>query len=389
MIKRAFLFSLLLGLFLNFYGQDNVVVLVDVSRSIRQTHFEDAKDIISDILVGNGINNPLFAVEMDARSHIRIGTGTPLIGIGLKLLIIPFGEAHRMNGVFSPTVVNRIPEDVLSAMNIKYPTSVTDQQTYLKLAEAKAAQIAKSQGMNTYVLLLVSDNINDDYGGPNSRPFYTELQRHLLDNFATLSNPYVAPEHGKISYSNNPDYNITISHVNITDWSYSLPTIAPGSDADSTEYCQLRFVTFGDGRKGNEKEVNENKFTIRWVAESCPQGTKFKLTVRSTDGHKENNLTREISSTSYSLTLPDGAYQISVSSPICVPDTTYIKVKTRNGGGAVFLVLLILGAAGFGGYWLYQRQQQKKMEKFKKNSDDDSDYIDSDSGDNSGELTGF
>lgn len=364
-MKKLYILTLFLLLF-PFLGnsQDNVVVLVDVSKSIKQSYFAQTKNVVKDIILGNPINNSNFSVSIDAKSPIIIGK-KPLISSGKKLLIMPFGETYWMNASFKPTSISILPTDVETYINSKYPTRVSDNRTYLKLAKARAAQVAKSQGMDTYFLLLVSDNINDDYGGPNTKPVYNAAQRHLVENFATLSNPYLAPKHGEIDFVLDHNYKIRIFHVNLANWNYSPPaSLIPSMKKDSIEYCKLKFISYTNGTRKKPKEVKNNQITFRWTASNSVEGTKYNFSIKSTDGNKQNNITKKTSSNSFSTELPNGTYRISVSVPggACFSDTTYIEID-GGGSGSGFWILFLLVALVAAGFWLYKRNERNKTEE--------------------------
>ena len=148
MKKTALFFLFLISCWA--YAQEHVIVLVDVSKSIQQEHFRQTRDVVKNVLLGNPINNGNYHLNMDAKSPIKFKSGTPLVFSGKKLLIMPFGETKWMNGPFAPKTI-RSAGDIASYFESTYPKYVSDQRTYLDLARAKAAQIAKSQGISPLI----------------------------------------------------------------------------------------------------------------------------------------------------------------------------------------------------------------------------------------------
>lgn len=366
MIKRLCLIILVCFPFFSAIAQGDVIVLVDVSRSIQQSHFIEARSVVKNMLLGNPINNSNFVMNLDPRSSLKIGEGIPLVAKGKKIIIFPFGESWRINHIVDPKVIDT-PSDISTYFDNNYPRQVSDQKTYLELSKAKMAQIAKSQGIEEYILVLVSDNVHDDYGGSNARPQYTAVQKALLDNFNTASNPYVDIKQGTIDFIDEELYKISIFSADITSWNPPPPP-PPGIDSTVTKACQIRLTSFANGKKGREKEVKNNPVTFRWSAKNYPKGTKFTITIRSTTGNNKNNVSKLTTSNSFQTKLADDSYRVSVSSPICAPTTTYIKVKTEKSGGGFLFLLLILGLLGGIGYWLYKRRQEDSIRKLSSNT---------------------
>ncbi|MDO5980943.1 hypothetical protein [Flavivirga spongiicola] len=388
MKKSILLLFILSFVSIKTYTQEHVIILVDVSKSINQDHFRQAKEVVKNFVLGESIKNKNFMLNMDSKTFIKPESGIPLISSGKKLLIMPFGETKWMNGSFTPKII-RTKNDITAYFDSSYPKYVTDQRTYLNLAKAKAAQTAKSQGMDKYILLIVSDNISDDYGGPNSKPIYTAAQRHLINNFATLSNPYVAPLHGKIDFNLDNNFEIRIHHADVSKWTYTLPaSVVKDTPIDSV--CKLKFTSYANGSRKKAKNIEANPITLRWAVNDAPKGTNFTLSIRSTSGNKENNMTFSTTSNFYKIELPNDTYKITISSPICLPDTTYISINVGNGGGGILLFIVLLGALGFGGYQFYKKRQEKKLQRLSSDSNNfDSQTNDYSDTDNYNEPEGF
>jgi len=367
MIKRIFLLLVALVLFNSSYAQNDVIVLVDVSKSIKQQHFMEAREVVKNLLLGNPINNVNFTVNFDPRSSLKITKGQPLVSRGKKLIIFPFGESHRIYDMVNPKVVNSIPSDITSYFDQQYPRRVTDNKTYLELSKAKIAQIAKSQGLDKYVLILVSDNVHDDYGGSNSRPKYSKDQQVLLNNFNTASNPYSDTKQGTIDFAIESLYKISILTADITSWNPPPPPPIVQGDSIQSKVCELTLTSFPNGKKDKPKEVENNSVTLRWSAKNYPEGTRFTVSVRSTTGNNKNNISKSIAANSLKVDLTDDTYKVSVSSPICASTSTYIKVNAEGGGGLLFFFLVLAVLAGIG-YWVFKRKQDEKMKRLSSDS---------------------
>ncbi|MEL7003959.1 MAG: hypothetical protein AAFN93_14650 [Bacteroidota bacterium] len=362
-MKNIYVFLIFFLFQLGLCAQEHVVVLVDVSKSIKQSHFVEARSTVRQLLIGEKITSSNFTADLDTKSKVTLGKA--FIGKGSKVLIMPFGETKWMVGPFSPKVMRNFPKDLDQYFEAIYPKSVTDNKTYLQLAEAKAAQVAKSQGMERYYLLIVSDNINDDYG-PSKRPVYTKAQRHLLDNFRMESHPYLAPKQGTIDFTPDDFYNIRLFYVNLDKWNYTPPSPIPGPSTKSTpleedEYCELQFTSYTGGTQRKKKKVEAERVTFRWKATGAPDGTQYNLSIIGLDD-KENSLNKKgLRRNSFSAELPNGAYRVTVTSSICRPATTYLEVDAGGGGGGFFLFLLVMGA-GVGGYIAFKKYKKNQSE---------------------------
>ena len=370
------------------YSQKDVIVLVDISKSIKQNDFVAVKQTVKNLLKGKYISPNEIKIEVDKKTTLNIGDEIPLFKLGDKLLIIPFGERKRFwDNTYNFDKVTDL--DLYFENN--YPKRVTDNKTYLELAKIKAANTAKETNVNNYILIMVSDNVNSNFG-PNGLPNYTEEQSNSIVDFGTKSNPYLEQKHGTLIYKRNRNYKITISTVNIKDWKPYSPLGKPAQGGAKTETkCNLKFMSFANGIKGKEKIVKTNDIKLRWSANNITQGAKYKISISSTSGNRENNTSKSgLTNNYYSVHLANDTYRVSVTSTDCASDKTFIKVTSSNGGGGFLFLLILATAIGSLGYYLYKKNQDKKMEETQfedSGNETDINYDGTDT--NSNELDGF
>ena len=297
-------FIILITLLYSFlcYSQQDVIVLVDISRSIEQSHFTEARKVVKNILVGEDIKNTDFTLRPFLNTTLKVGNGNPLLGSGNKLLIIPFGEPRFWDINYNFEQVTNFD----TFFEINYPNSVTDSKTYLELAKIKAANTAKKNGVDNYILILVSDNISDDYGS-EGKTNYTAYQSNAVSNFKTVSNPYLEIKQSEITYRYDPSYKITLHTVNIKDWKPYAATSTNNTNPvvqndPINPTCELKFTSYANGKKDKEKVVKSKGVTFRWSESNKPQDDRYKISIASTTGNRENNISKSgLTSNSYKV----------------------------------------------------------------------------------------
>jgi hypothetical protein len=327
------------------YGQNYVFVLVDVSKSIKQSDLNGAKQALTDILSGNPLTN----------ANIAFGVAPDLAACKLKpgdkLAIMKFGDkATDLANPPSPVLIQNIPTDIQQQVNSLFPTALTDNTTYLKLAEAKVAEYAYNNQIKEYRLYKITDGIEDDYG-PNGKPDYTDYERTLVDAYGTTSNPISVAPSTKVKLNNplNKDYFLEfIPKVDIS--KIVLPNQPPPSLVDTpTVVAEIKIVTNSGGKKNKEVELKDGTIKIGWTCTNCPPGIKYTVLVSEYDGGKFREIKKDLTETTATINVPDGKFKVTVSAqnfPV-TSDTTFIKVST---GGFWWLIILIviLAAVGYG-----------------------------------------
>jgi|GEM_PF-6747859 len=358
-------------------AQQNVVLLVDVSGSIPNAARNGAKDMVKDVLMGQAISNHAFYYEMDPQSTLRM-PGTPLVSSGSHVVLIRFGEKVTSDG-HSDAILRNFPADLDNFLDAHYPTAseYKDQYTFLTLAKAKAAQVAKQLGMGQFMFLLISDNINDDFTHGNS-PNYTGLETQLVESYNSKSNPVMEGGiDGYVRLRGNNDFKIPLRMLDVGQMKTVLPVppitpITPNGGGTTIitipDSMPLTIEFSGNLASASRKlpaVVKSNSVNISWLCKNCPDNTLYNVVVSTVDGKTKDGNSKNLSLPSLSKNLESGTYKVMVSGEVPGSNRpvssamTYITVDT--GGGAWFLwVVLIAGLIG-GSIYMYKQQQKKKI----------------------------
>jgi len=131
------------------YAQNNVFVLVDVSKSVKKADLVAAKQALTDVLLGNPLSNSnVVGATVHDLQQFKIVQGD-------KLSVVKFGEQQTSLNI-SPQLltIQTIPTDIIQVLN-SFPTTPTDNNTYWKLAKAKVADYAVKNGIKNYKLYII------------------------------------------------------------------------------------------------------------------------------------------------------------------------------------------------------------------------------------------
>jgi len=374
-IMSVFLTFLCMAAVLTGRSQKNVVLLVDVSGSIPHIARNQVREVIKDVLMGRAISDPSFYYEKDPQSSLTI-PGAPLVSNGSHVLLIPFGEKNTSDTHYDIVVAN-YPQDLTNFIDAHYPASTDykDQFTYLTLARAKAAQAAKQLGMTNFMLLLISDNINDFTGG--SSPNYSSYEQELVDDYNSKSNPVAeAGIEGYVKLRGNRDFKIPLRMMDVSLYK-SAPTLNGGNGSngsitpDPTTPTGLSIEFAGSLSAATRKKpavIKSGTVNISWLCKNCPDNTLYSVIVSEVEGGKFRDAnSKNISSPSVTKNLESGTYKITVSGEVPAGATpvggavTYVTVDTDSGLGWLWLVVLVLLIVA-GIYWNKQNQQKKIRE---------------------------
>jgi len=339
-------------------AQNDVFVLVDISKSIYKSDLENARQALSDVLVGNPLSNATVSFGSAADlSKFKLITGD-------KLYIIKFGDkSTTLNPYAPPCVIHNIPADITQQLDAFFPTTPTDSKTYLTLAKAKVVEFAKNNKIGIYKLYLITDNITDDYG-PNGKPDFTQYERDLTQSVGTGSNPILIAPSVKLRLNDlrNKDYALEfIPSVNVVN--VVIPQQPPviNQPVASSNVAQIKMTTNAGGRKNKEIELKDDNLGISWSCSNYPAGGTYTVVVSSYEGEKYKEI-RKDQATGFSLKLPDGKFKVMVMAENfkAISATTYVEVST--GGSLWFLWLILIAGILFAVYkWLKKKQNNKNM----------------------------
>ncbi|MCZ2129782.1 MAG: hypothetical protein LC109_05880 [Bacteroidia bacterium] len=364
-MKRLYTILSLIICTLSVYSQNNVFVLVDVSKSITQADINNGKQALTEVLLGSALS----------KAFVSQGNPTDLVNFKLaqgdKLSVSKFGGLQTTLAI-NPTQIQiqNVGADVSQVLN-SIPLTPTDNQTYLTLAKAKIAEYAKNHNIAKYKLYVISDGVNDDYG-QNGKPNYPDdYTRNLAESYNTTANPVNEQASTRIKFSNTSTYAITfIPSVDVS--KYSLPGGTPPAIVDTnTENAAITITTPPEAKKGKEHEIKTETVNINWNCPTCPQGIKYTVLVSQYDGGKFRETKKDLVANTATFKLPDGKFRITVSASnyAASSDYTCISVSTGGYGWLIFLLILIVGIAI--GYYFWNKKRQEKIDVFASNKADD------------------
>jgi hypothetical protein len=362
-MKRLYTILSLLFFTLSVSAQNNVFVLVDVSKSVKQDDLLAAKQALNEIFLGSTPSN----------SNVVGGSLQDLqqfkIAVGDRVSILKFGNQQTtLNINPTPIQVSSLPNDVNSALN-SFPIVPTDNNTYFTLAKAKVAEYAKKNNLSKYVLCIVSDE-NEDNFGPGGKPNYNSSYiQELVDNYNTKTNQ--AKEEPAILTKFNSSTqgfklrfipSIDVSKYNIPGGSTPPPPL-PGKPASIT------LTSFANGKKDKPVPTGSNSFTVSWTCgPNCPPNAKFNVMLTEIGGKYKDKQTVTSNTWKFS-NVPSGSFKVVVTASGIGSATTFVETPSGGYGWLIFLLILIVG--GLIGYYFWNKRRQEKIDVFATNKADD------------------
>jgi hypothetical protein len=313
MKKTLFIILLILNI-LCLKAQKNIFVLVDVSKSVKSHQLDNAKTALREIFTtGNVATGNLVGGSVTDLQFYKLQAND-------KVAINTFGNLQTSaNIVPILKTVNNLANDIDNILgSIQwYPK---DNTTYLTLARAKIAEFAKSRHINNYVLIEISDNINDDYG-PNGRPDYEGniYLKDLIDKYNTTNNKVTDNGWTKVALDNTVFRLSFTSGVNIS--AYTPPKFQATNSGIT--------ITFpSQTKKGAELEINDASFNLTWVCLKCNPDVEYSVHIEGYDGNTYSETIDTINADFAKIKLTqNGFYQFVVSARNCdlIPDTAFVN----------------------------------------------------------------
>jgi len=365
-MKRILIILSILISQLHSSSQENIFVIVDISKSVKQADLVSAKQALQDVLSGNILSN----------AYVDGGNLQDLLPfklkMGDKISLVKFGDQQTTLAIQpSPIVIQNIPNDIFTLINGSFPTDPKDNNTYFRLAKAKIAEYANLNKIKEYKLYIVSDEIDDNFSG--GKPNYSsQYIMELADGYNTTKNPVIESPRTVVKLKNSSTQGFKLNFFPKVDVSKYTPP-GGGIVINDDSVIQIRITSYSQGTKIKPIKINGSNLNIGWSCTNCPQGAKFTLIVSGMSGNKYRPKIPIVSTQGYSLNnVPGGDYRISVSGQnfSSNSDTVYITVNSGGGTGWIIPVLLLL-AAGIAGYWFWNKKRQKKLDEDKVNKQDD------------------
>lgn len=364
-MKRLYTILSLIICTLSVYSQNNVFVLVDVSKSVTQADLNTAKQALTEVLTGSQLTKAFVAQGNQADlANFKLVQGD-------NLAVAKFGSLHTTLAI-NPTLtqIQNVGADVSQVLNSTAWTP-TDNQTYITLAKAKIAEYAKNHNITKYKLYVISDNLNDDYGQGGKPNYPDDYTRNLAEGYNTSTNPVSEGGYTKLKFTANSLFTLSFSpSVDVS--KYTLPGGTPPAIVDTnTENAAITITSPPKTKKGKEHELQTESVSINWNCPTCPQGTKYTVLVSQYEGGKFRE-TKKCDVPTAPFKLPDGKFRITVSSsnyPGASSDYTCISVSTCGYGWLIFILILIT-TIGIG-YYFWNKKRQEKIDVFASNKADD------------------
>lgn len=351
------------------FAQNNVFVLVDVSKSVSQTDLNNAKQALIEVLTGSSLSTGFVPPGMGSQQDLinfRLSQGD-------KLAIAKFGSSQTTSAINPiPITIQNINTDVNQVIN-SISWTPTDLQTYITLAKAKIAEYAKNHSISRYKLYIISDNRpdEDDFGNTGNPNYPNSYIRNLAEGYNTSTNPVSESGYTKVKF--NVNLPLTLSFCPEVDVSgYNLPQGTPPTVINSNSgNAEITITTPPAAKKGNEYEIKTETINVNWTCNNCPPGIKYTVTISEQDGGKFKDTKKDLVANTATFKLPEGKFKITVSSsnfPVKT-DSTYIKVPTGNIELIIFLIILLIAAAV--GYYFWNKKRLEKLNVFESKIEDD------------------
>lgn len=381
-MKKIISLIFILILSIQIKAQDNVFVLVDVSKSVTQQELTNAKQLVKQVLSGNYSSSSTFSNNGQVPNYN--------FSSGSHLLIMHFGDkGTTMNS--NPQVNSITNHSQIEAMIDQYfRTNPTDNRTYLTLAKAKCADEAYQRSIKEYTIVLVSDNVSDDFGG--SITGYSIEEQKLVNRLNTITNTFAG---SLFTYNYRSAFTVLFQKINLTGYGGSSDSDADGVP-DLIDNCpdtpkglqvnqygcpdtipsslKIELTSFNGGTSKKPFLIKDNKFTISWFCKNAPKDVQYKIRLSPVKNSGEKTQILSSAGNSYNVqNISDGIWKITVSSgtPNFNASSASTTVEVNSNGSAWFLWLLLLFLLFGGGYWYWKKMQRDKLQKLNSTSNKD------------------
>jgi len=352
MLRLFTVLSLLIGAS-PMYAQNNVFVLVDVSKSVTQTDLNNAKQALTEVLTGLPLS----------RAFVAQGSQSDLANFKLvagdKLAVVKFGSLQTTLAINpAPSQIQNVDADVSQVLNSSVWTP-TDHQTYLTLAKAKIAEYAKSNNIANYKLCLISDNLNDDYGQGGKPNYPDDYTRNLVEGYNSSTNPVIEGGYTRLKFEAGSFFALSVSSVDVS--KYNLPpATSPLPPVPGEANPVIAITSPPEAKKGKEHEIKSEMVNVNWSCRNSPKGIKYTVSVSQYDGGKFRETKKDLTTNTATFKVPDGKFRITVSASnfSVSPDYTCIDVSTGSYGWFIFLAVL---AAVVVGYYCWDKKRAEKI----------------------------
>ena len=350
--------------------QDHVFVLVDVSGSIKSVpHREEAKIVVRELIEGK-FDRQRFR-DWDPKNiadqkllNIFNGKSTPLIGIDSWVFIVPFGNKDTYKQ-YTSTLIRAYPSDFEQFYDAKYPTAFHDRLTYIGIAKAYSAELARQKSLSSYYVIMITDLLGHQDDTQSKPSQYSTYETDLLDAYNTTTSAERGV--GVIRTSWHKDFRIEMYRVSIQNIPFPQNPNVPPSPTGTTLIPELVMLN-PRGTKPVPTKYETNTIAVSWQCNNCPPGVKFRIAIAGDEqGNREIRTVQDnLQGVSTNVELPkSGRYRIVLSSSNNLTRAAFFEIISDR---HVWLLILFLFAAAGCGYYLWNRKRNTVTStKMKKN----------------------
>lgn len=373
-MKRVLSILIFFFSILHCYSQENVFILVDVSKSGAKKLKEkggEGEKLIKSIITGSYSKNNYSNWQLldpniidDKVKKIFEGQPVSLIGSNSVIGIIEIGDyqRHLNNKVFSR--VNS-PTEFSEFFDTNYPINTwKDQTSFILLPQAWLASFLKTQNLSYYYIFLLTDN-DQDKGSQSS---YTLADKKLIAEYGTGN--LAIEKVFTINNSSLGEMNLTLLKINLS--KLNITPNQSGITLPPASSYSLQITSPKGGTIKTPVTGNKNQL-ITWSC-NCPDTSTYLVRITGVSGNKyrPNPNLATTSSRSYSFSgLGGGDYRVTVSLKNEGATANTVFSVPGDGGSGILWVLLLILAAGAIGYWFWNKKRQKKLDDNKINKPED------------------
>lgn len=344
-----------------FAQQGDAFFLVDVSGSMRSSQANaEARQIVLELLQGGFSLSTWQAKGWKAVNSAGSYFSNPsqaMLREGGKFCLMPFGNMltvrdYKMTSYSSSTFP--------SFYNSAFPTSHSQQNTYLTLAKAYSVVLARNEGLQgkTLWLIVYSDGMGDSM---NSNAFPDDLQEAWDQYGATPAS--LSTKKGVLRKSaNKRNYDIEV-------WTMGpIPSVPKPVEKGSIPSKKFKITSPQSGtsektaiehKKNEDISLNwtDNIGSVSMTVQLMQSGNPVKI-----DSPKES-YTKNVGASSAKITFhKGGTYKVILKDEKMNSDTRYFLVKSSFPVMPVLLILLVV-AGGIVAYRYFDSKRRKVFEE--------------------------
>ncbi len=346
-------------------SQENIFILVDISASRGNDPVKsEAKQQVFNLILGQYSANgwiPFHIIDKEIQDLVNSTTKKSLISQNSWVCILPFGNKDTYKR-FTIIQNKNNPTDFQNLFNQNYPSAFSDQYTYIQIAEAFTASLAKTYNINEYYMFIITDGLGDQ-DDTNSKNTYDTFEQNLLLEWNNASSSIVK----NIGSLIKSKYFINLRRVTNVKNSQipTNPNIQPPPVVGDTisQYASIKILTPPEGRKNKEAELKTDNINVNWTCTNCPPGIKFTVMISEYDGGKFRDKRSDLTATTTTFKVPDGKFRITVSAQNFTVDPKSTCIQVSTGNYAFLLFILLLAIAGGIGYKVWNDRRKKNSTK--------------------------